>query len=391
MKTILFGFVLFAMFLTLVPVYAASSCGGVETKPNAVYINGVWNDRVSAGKNRDDIEAYLANQGLRSRFGKVILAFNKSHGSSQDLYDVLVQKERESPSVWYGVVNMMTRYAVIGPSVLIETATLQDTTLGSVVAFLSGKISDSLTLKDYVDDDFVQVSADIAVLGGDANLLIIPHSQGTLYAGRVYQQYTKTGRKVSIAAIANAALSLPAGEYVTSHNDGVISWLSALYKTAPSNTAISRNTGGSMGHTLAFDYLGMAAGQAAIAAMIDRQLAYVPAISVEGTGSGIPVTLSWPNSLPVTLWISDSVGMHSAVGVGGTATVDLCSPTPFTFYFVWISSTGDWPLTARISAGTTSKDITLPGGNSIQLEGDNVPRRLAGGVYIDPSGVPTVY
>lgn len=38
--------------------FASASCGAT-IKPHAIYINGVWNDKASASKNRDNFEAYL--------------------------------------------------------------------------------------------------------------------------------------------------------------------------------------------------------------------------------------------------------------------------------------------------------------------------------------------
>ena len=150
-----------------------------------MYINGVWNDEASAEKNRRSLDSFLTNQNLRSRVDKVLLVYNKDHGASQDLYDVLVQKEREDPSAWKGFVNMLARYATAGPSILIETATQNNTSLGSVVSILTTKTVDSLTLKDYVDEDFIKLSADLTAYAGATNLLLLPHSQGTLYAGRL--------------------------------------------------------------------------------------------------------------------------------------------------------------------------------------------------------------
>ena len=210
-----------------------------------------------------------------------------------------------------------------------------------------------------------------------------------MYAGRIYQQYIKTGRKVSIAAVANAALSLPAGEYVTSHNDGVISWLNLLYKTATSNTAIERNPDGSMGHTLEYDYLGMPAGQTAIAAMIDRQLANVPTITIGGD-NGVPVTLSWSTGEPLTLWVSGLMTDHSpTVGINGTATYNICKPSNFTFYFVWVSTAGGWPANVTVSANGQSKTYPIATYFSQYILG-NIAVKPAGSIYIDLNGFVNV-
>lgn len=376
----------FLYILFLLPVCSNALTCGSNVKPNAVYINGVWNDWSSANENRDALESFLISQSLRSRFDKIILAFNDTHGTFQDLYDVLEQKEQEGPAVWKKVVNLMARFTTIGPSVLIDTATQSDASLGSVVTTLTGKILDGLTMKDYIDADFVQVVADIAGTAGNANLLLIPHSQGCLYANRVYQQYAGTSRKVSISGIANPSSSMPAGEYVTSSSDTVISWLRTLYTVLPSTTTIEKHPDGSMGHTFVFDYLGMPVGQSAIAAMITRQLLNTPEITI----GGLPVTLSWSDGSPLTLWVSDGGELHSAIGFTGSATYTICEPQNFTFYFAWVSSIGGWPVTSTLSAGGKSVNVNLASLSDLFLWGDGTTRRLAGSVFIDQAGSVSV-
>lgn len=149
----------------------------------------------------------------------------------------------------------------------------------------------------------------------------------------------------------------------------------------PHTTTIEKHPEGAMGHTMVFDYLGMPAGQTAIAAMISRQLLNTPEITI----GGIPITLSWYDGSPLTLWIGDNGELRSAIGINGTATYTICNPQNFTFYFAWASSVGGWPTTSTLSAGGKSTTVDLANSFDIMLL-SGVTGRPAGSVFVDQNG-----
>lgn len=337
-----------------VPATHASVCPAV--KPIGVYINGVWNNRISAEQNRVQLDGFLKANNLLSRFGTprgaasptIILAFNNTHGSDQDLYDVIVQKEREqgNSGAWLKFTTLYPRLIISGVAAIYDATLQGDPDLTDVLTVLNRKVRDSLAMKDYVDADFLGVINDINLKAGGSPLLLIPHSQGCLYASEIYKRYSPS-KKISIAAIASPAAPPSVGGYVTSTNDDVIKWLSTLYPVLEAKTVVPKNPAGSQGHTLIFDYLGMPQGAAAIKGKISSALSTFDAIG----GNGINISMSWSDlDFPASLVVSD----HSPIDgdtAGGVSTYAACSSgvSPFTAYPIWVSSTTLFPPTVSVS------------------------------------------
>jgi hypothetical protein len=91
-------------------------------------------------------------------------------------------------------------------------------------------------------------------------ILLLPHSQGNLYANQLYNYLTSTGnydsQQLRIFGIATPANEISgSGDYVTSSNDLVINGLRLITSILPSNITVNFSLSDVLGHNLIDIYL----------------------------------------------------------------------------------------------------------------------------------------
>ncbi len=174
-------------FLVLVGVAHAN--GIDESRTDIYFGNGIWNSRVDAEKNRVKLEKLINkhfiknNPKLQRRYGDTKLAYNWNLGVGMDLIEAYIQLKKSGQfegSGWnffkiiyqlsMGNVNA-TLTAVLGKIFLINPATREEQ-----------RNVDEMW-KQYYDDS----------LKLSHRVLLISHSQGGLFANRIYEKVKEKG------------------------------------------------------------------------------------------------------------------------------------------------------------------------------------------------------
>jgi hypothetical protein len=228
--------------------YATATCSAV------IHINGINTDRGDARENKKSLKEQVGNTHNNKRL-KYVLAYNPTKGFLSDLADVIEAKHNEYPEV---TEAEMIRFYLLAKN---EEVNQTDLDIETVTKFYV----DQIESKGYVnldDSDFESILTEInGAVAKDENILLLPHSQGGLYANSVYARLlsgsdSRGADNVSIYAVATAA-SFVAGEgrYLTSHKDLVIWGLSLIRPVLESNHPVSFTFGDFLGHGFREIYL----------------------------------------------------------------------------------------------------------------------------------------
>jgi len=191
-----------------------------------VHINGINTDRNSARENLNQIEAAYGN----AHDGHIIrytLAYNRTLGFAQDVMDSYRQIVALYPPL---TIPDFIQAIVLG---IFSSAWLPEIVEGIGQALRSiFRLEEPLL---FYEQDLQQIVRDMALVT-DERLLIVGHSQGTLYAQMVYERLTSgftpsTGtpgssrlapEQIGIVAVAAVTQPLPRGVHLTSYRDFVV-------------------------------------------------------------------------------------------------------------------------------------------------------------------------
>lgn len=228
-------------------------------------INGVNTDPLKAESNKDRIEELIVipNKNSIESGPTLVVDFvhNQSSGLGADLVDVWLQTSSEQ------ALRLSEGYFSVGP---LPQA------LGDAIrrrAELAQQIDErawgsDADLRDMIDRSSTRMKA------GD-RVFLMPHSQGNLYANRVYDGiFERPGipdlwkESVGISGIASAAsyVAGPFSRYVTSSTDVVIGALNAIRGTLPANVTLPISSADFTGHGLQEIYLANSASKTIISA-----------------------------------------------------------------------------------------------------------------------------
>lgn len=194
------------LLLNVYTTYAASTCSTV------VHINGINTDRGDARENKKSLEEEIGDTHNNKRL-KYVLAYNPTEGFLSDLADVIEAKHNEYPEV--------TEAEMIRFYLLAQNQEVNQTDLD--IEMVTNFYVEQIETKGYVnlnDNDLEAILEKInRVVTQDENILLIPHSQGGLYANSIYSRLIsgaepRESEKVEIYAIATPA-SYVAGVAVT--------------------------------------------------------------------------------------------------------------------------------------------------------------------------------
>ncbi len=174
-------------FLVLVGVAHANSID--ESRTDIYFGNGVWNSAKDAEDNRKALEIKINkhiiknNPKLKRRYGDVKLAYNWNRGYANDLLEAYVQL-RDSGQINAGITHffeIMTALADGKPGAAIS-ATLRAIFLMKIVEEEEQANVDEMW-RNYYDDS----------LSLSHRVLLISHSQGGLFANRIYKKVRAKG------------------------------------------------------------------------------------------------------------------------------------------------------------------------------------------------------
>jgi hypothetical protein len=234
--------------------------------PFRVYFgNGIANDAVDADKSLVVLQTEIG-----PKFGNMPVsygnAFTPTGGFVHDLYVVFKQKLVENPSLTWDIFARV--FLGLNNGIAEQTVKI----VQSIIAEVESKKSEELKAKFISDAPYYdqigashvsQVLADILRHG--RRVLLVAHSQGTLYANstykHVYENPTIKPGNFGIVGVASAANYMAGGGlYTTSDSDVVINALRSIItsSTLPANTKIPFNQNDFSGHQFVETYMNSA-------------------------------------------------------------------------------------------------------------------------------------
>lgn len=285
---------------------AISSCAPANY--SVIYINGIWTTdaRPAALEFQHAIGSTYNGQTV-----KVSVAYNKTHGKTSDLADVFRQKLNEYPEVSAELlIKALTSGIVSG---------LPDSLVESIRGYNIDKIREAGTV-GYNDDDLRDIVGFIrGSITENQKILLVPHSQGNLYANSAYAALTSGTDAIPSGSIKIFGIASPAayvagnGDYITSTNDLVINGLSTTggLSVLPANFTVGITTSDLSGHGITEVYLNPdRQGRAEIVARIKNALSSLLEPGGQGGQGPITVTLSWGAQPDIDLHVFEPDGTH---------------------------------------------------------------------------------
>lgn len=274
------------LLISLCLLFSISSSFALQ-KIYIFHINGVNTTQAEANKNREALNTTLnAQSNMIANNGQVDLLYNKEDSTSycslcKQLNDVLSQKKYENITLDDYVNAYITdkkldikpgtpEYTALKNSIrdkYFADPAFMGNNFGDLLNQFNTKVSTTTYLNEYLKAN--------ASNGSKPFILLIPHSQGNLYANNLYKELTEkqgySQQNLSIFGIASPAASNLGNYistsaynnqgYVTSDNDGIIDSLRVLaavqpqMTVAPANIHISGSTSDITGHGLIPTYL----------------------------------------------------------------------------------------------------------------------------------------
>lgn len=274
------------------------------------YINGVNTTKEEARRNNRLLKEAVGTSHNGEQV-EVMLAYNQTRGLLDDVVDVLRQKSREYP----GVSSDLIFKALVNGTV---SSLLPESLKEYVANFHINKIKES-RLVSYSDDDLKDiVSAIRAKVTENRKILLVPHSQGNIYANAAFAELISGNNAVPVSAIKILGIASPAayvagnGDYITSSNDLVISGLRASgFSVLDANFTIGVSTDDILGHSLKDIYLNVDyEGRAEVLRKIYAAMDSLSFPGGDASQGPITVTLTWGSQPDVDLHVFEPEGTH---------------------------------------------------------------------------------
>lgn len=288
---------------------AANSCS--PSGYLVVHINGINTLKKDARANAKRVLAHAIGSTHNGIGVKVILAYNPTRGALTDLVDVFRQKLSEYPAIASDLIFRAITRSVFGQSI---PQVLQD----FVTEYHVNKIKE-YGYVSYSDSDLQEIVGAIqSNITENQKILLVPHSQGNLYANATYKKLTTGDNPIPATAIKIVGIASPAayvagdGDYLTSSNDLVIKGLRSLgLSVLASNFTISLSTDDVLGHGLSSIYLNPDhEGRAELIQLMHSAMTSLSLPGGQGSQGPITVTLTWGTQPDVDLHVFEPDGTH---------------------------------------------------------------------------------
>lgn len=207
-----------------------SSCGTQTVEIR--HINGIWTDEAGAIKNMEELL-----QRLGTTHGDATLVYAYSYNDSNGALDLYYQKEVED--------NAEKARELALTLLAGQTQGADQATIDRISADYQELLAES-QIAGPVADTVIKIANEVsASIQNGTNVVLVPHSQGGLYANSVFGYVTAANinnPKLKIAGVAETAAFVAGDQsntsYVTAHEDKAISILrlTAAGTVLPSNT-----------------------------------------------------------------------------------------------------------------------------------------------------------
>ncbi len=217
------------------------------------HINGINTTYGEADRNKKEIEKVLLST-YKSQNLVYHLAYNQTEGAVKDILDFYRQKVAEDRQLHPEKTQEQVNQLISDITACISGDCEDNSLMLQVKEMQLKSIIDSNGT--YEDEDSVNIRNAIksGISNGD-NVLIVAHSQGTMYANIVYEKLMGVDKinedKIKILSVAEMANAMPNGDWISSAGDLVISAVRLIYDTLPFNITEIGNDG----HNLIDTYL----------------------------------------------------------------------------------------------------------------------------------------
>ncbi len=288
---------------------AANSCS--QSGYLVVHINGINTLKRDARISAKKVLAPAIGSTYNNTGVKVILAYNPTHGALSDLADVFKQKISEYPGIASELIFRAITRSIFGNTI---SQAFQD----FITKYHINKIK-TYGYLDYSDDDLQDILGAIrSNITENQKILLVPHSQGNLYANAAYKKLTTGENAIPTTAIKIVGIASPAayvagnGKYLTSTNDLVIKGLRSLeLSVLAANFTISLSTDDVLGHGLRSIYLNSEhEGRAELIQLMHSAMSSLSLPEGQGSQGPITVTLTWGAQPDVDLHVLEPDGTH---------------------------------------------------------------------------------
>jgi len=228
-----------------------------ECKIDIYYGNGVWNKQFSRDNCIKDDAAECSqkklnqliyrdiiknNPALQAKYGKVKLAYNWSADKNWDLAETFFQL-REA-----GQLGQWTYYQLLDA---LETRTLSDAT-GEDIKSMRKKLIDAIKGVEQSNVDVMLKKYHNESFRYSHRVLLVSHSQGNLFANRVYDSIDPSGYQ---AYFANVQVASPANRVHASHGTYITGSFDPVINTIPGSMESNADIDGLGGHAFVAAYL----------------------------------------------------------------------------------------------------------------------------------------
>ncbi|PHQ56669.1 MAG: hypothetical protein COA30_03805 [Sulfurimonas sp.] len=240
-----------------------------ECKTDIYFGNGVWNSRDDAKKSIIqlqyiiDTEVIKNDPKLQAKYGQIKLQYNTNYGGMIDILETFYQLKEAGQigeALFFTFVDELMAKQV-SAIVNEDVKTLREQIINLIVSTEATEVDSMLT--KYYEESFKL----------SHKVLLISHSQGNLFANRIYEKINPTGYKDYFAnmQIASPASEVKAqkGDYVTLSTD--LTSFDPVINFIPGS--MSPNASGDSGHSLVSAYLSQADPLSKITTKIKQLLA----------------------------------------------------------------------------------------------------------------------
>lgn len=319
------------VLLALASLYGKNICAPHAGGEAVLFVNGIMNTSEDA---RNSLNALRTLHGDYDKNGNPIqydFLYNQTEGFFTDIAEVIGQRDQEKGykvkryELFFDVVtgkSTLAREAIRNnPAMKDEIDAMRKIALDKHSKILAMSSSNPNTIKNYVE----HISRVEQLLLHGKKIVLVAHSQGNLFANKIYQ-YTlkKYGKEVlKVIHIAPASRELN-GEYFLADTDIVIR---ALRGNPDPTHEVKWSTVDPSGHSVLGTYLKLGSKlRKAIGEAIQKALETMPAPEQIASNGFWTAILTWDGSGDVDLHVNEPSGSHvfynNKMGVSGYLDVD---------------------------------------------------------------------
>ncbi|MDQ1340543.1 MAG: hypothetical protein QG567_1700 [Campylobacterota bacterium] len=215
-----------------------------ECKTDVYYGNGVWNEYEDATDSKDELESLIKDEIingdplLKAKYGKVRLVYNWGQGYILDVLEVYYQLREAGQLDGIGFYTAIAALTVENPEIMLGVIATQTLMEPYTKDWEAGNVDEMW--QKYYDESFE--------LGH--RVLLVSHSQGNLFANRIYEtispvEYQNYFANLQVASPANE-VEATKGDHVTLYGDPIIN---------PIPGSMEGNANGNPGHAFVNAYL----------------------------------------------------------------------------------------------------------------------------------------